>query len=384
MGVVDKQHVRKRRRNNPASVALSAVSRRLGKEKGTRDWSDLSRRAKRGVILAVLLGVAAVVPFGLYAGYQYLQSSPHLAVSKLELVGGRKLTSDSLANYLQLDLRHRRPNIIALDSNKLVASLQQHPWIRRATIKKRLPDRLIVKIEERRAAAYIALGRLYLVDKQGEVFKAVEPGDDYQLPIITGLQRRDFKKTKTREQARSAIRGALRVYGLFRTMRLAKWVALSEINVDRLMGYSFVTDDGVLVRLGRTELRRKLERLRMLYPNLRRRRRKVAAIFLNNRRHPERVIVRYRSFKSTEPLISDVILTPRGPRYLPHEPKEPVEQLQSPTVQVPSKRPSRRNGVTDQMRQLPLRRRTVKRSPSRRMPRVKTKPQLDQYKTVLP
>lgn len=327
------QKIAKRKRQKPVSGTMKRTqeSRFFTVAKERFVAAAKSSRTLGWTLLYLLLGAA--IPYAGYQVYSYMRTSPYFAIREVELKGGHLLTSEKVRQYLRLDSTPK-PNILSVDPNKLVAALHEHPWIRMAKVKKKLPDRLLVSIEERRPAAYISLGRLYLVDRYGEIFKEVEPADDYNLPIITGFTRKDFRNPAERLLAQKEVKQVLHLHRQFLQRKLGTWIALSEINVHRLLGYSFVTDDGVLIRLGRGELDKKLDRLRAMYPTLRKKKRKIKAVFLNNRRHPERVLVRYSGMKS-ENETPEPLERPNG-----LEPKN--TDVETPQLTAPGKKLSKR------------------------------------------
>ncbi|MCA9524361.1 MAG: FtsQ-type POTRA domain-containing protein [Myxococcales bacterium] len=343
------QKVAKRQRNKQASAQLKRTRESRFFAIAKERFVAVTRNSRTIAWTLLYLALGAAIPFAGYQVYSYMRTSPYFAIRTLELKGGHQLTSEQIQRYLRLDATPK-PNILSVDPNRLVAALHEHPWIRTAKVKKRLPDRLIVSIEERRPAAYISLGRLYLVDQYGEVFKEVEPADDYNLPIITGFSRKDFKDETARLLARKEVKEALHLHRIFLQKKLGTWIALSEINIHRLLGFSFVTDDGVVIRLGRRELEKKLARLRAMYPVLRKKKRKLRAVFLNNRRHPERVLVRYSGMKSE-------LQRPKG------DPRETLEPQNVDVLTPELKRPTKRSTLRKRHRK--RRRRRRKRTLSR-------------------
>ena len=80
-------------------------------------------------------------------------------------------------------------NFFSLDLAQAQQAFQSVPWVRRATVQRVWPDRLTVRLEEHRAAAWwhTEQGDDKLVNLQGEVFEA-NPGDveDEGLPTLQG------------------------------------------------------------------------------------------------------------------------------------------------------------------------------------------------------
>lgn len=80
-------------------------------------------------------------------------------------------------------------NFFSIDLARAQHAFESVPWVRRAAVQRVWPDRLAVRLEEHRVAAWWDGGRSddRLVNEQGEVFEA-NPGDveDDDLPVLRG------------------------------------------------------------------------------------------------------------------------------------------------------------------------------------------------------
>jgi len=54
---------------------------------------------------------------------------------------------------------------------------------------RRLPDRILIELDEHEPSIVVALGDLYLADAHGELFKRFSPADGIVLPVLTGISR---------------------------------------------------------------------------------------------------------------------------------------------------------------------------------------------------
>ena len=85
--------------------------------------------------------------------------------------------------------RHVRGNFFAVDLDAVRVTFETVPWVRRASVRRVWPDRLVVRIEEHRAAALWQGDERddRLVNSQGEVFTAnVGDVEDEALPAFSG------------------------------------------------------------------------------------------------------------------------------------------------------------------------------------------------------
>lgn len=145
------------------------------------------------------IAVAAIVFGGLH-----LSRTDALAIQSIVVDGTSPERAEQIKGLLGVK---QEDNLLFTDLRAIRARAETHPWVARATVKRELPDTLRVVVEAREPVMLLALDRLYYVDETGHPFKALTPGDRYDLPVLTGLRRDDL--TERPELARDAIDGAL-------------------------------------------------------------------------------------------------------------------------------------------------------------------------------
>ena len=132
-----------------------------------------------------LVGIAVFVALAVAAAHGirvYLANSPKYRVRQV-VVNTQTLNEDLLRAHL--GVKTGTP-IFGINLVTLRGKLMEVPTIASARVTRRLPDTLIIEIEEREPVA--RLGRTNLmVDNAGSVF--VLPGGSRILPIITGYQK---------------------------------------------------------------------------------------------------------------------------------------------------------------------------------------------------
>ncbi|GAI93200.1 unnamed protein product, partial [marine sediment metagenome] len=81
-------------------------------------------------------------------------------------------------------------NIFKLDLKKSTDSLMQEPWIKEAEIKRVIPNKIVISIKERKAAALVYIGEEYFISsKEGLILSKVNtPKEAFVLPLILGLE----------------------------------------------------------------------------------------------------------------------------------------------------------------------------------------------------
>jgi cell division protein FtsQ len=195
------------RGNQPAFTSRSAVhaQKRKGLVSRIRAWFQrVARRKelKQSPVVAKNRLKGLVVPFCLlvfivsiaFVAYGPLVNAvsgmPVFKIREITITGCRK-TSPSLIRELA-GVRYQT-SMLTLRPTYIEAILKAHPWISEAVVKRDWPGgALVISIKEYVAEALIAQeisGRkqLFYLDKSGVAFAPVEPGQDMDFPVITGL-----------------------------------------------------------------------------------------------------------------------------------------------------------------------------------------------------
>jgi cell division septal protein FtsQ len=157
-------------------------------------------------------------------------------------------------------------NLLRLDTEEVSRRVEAHPWIRHATVVKRLPDQVLITITETQPAVIVGIqGRLYYLDGDGEFLDLVPPGASLDFPIISGLEQ-DVDEARRCGKGRD-IQQALSL--LDRLQRFPALGRVSEIHVDRSRGLSFVLEGfPVPVRVGWSGFSTKIGRFEGVLPLL--------------------------------------------------------------------------------------------------------------------
>ncbi len=238
--------------------------------------------------LLALTALGLGLGFGGYWVAVYLRTASALAIRCIEVNGTSRLGLEELKRTAGLA---EGQNIFAVELERAERRLRAHAWVRTAQVRRVVPDRIVVDIQEHRPAALVSLDGLYLVDQQGEVFKRLQPGEQADLPVITGITRAAF--TEAPRRARARMQAALATIDrVSRTACLARR-ELAEVHLDELLGTSLVLDPGALhVRLGPNRAGDRLDLLCQLFDELERRGLKARSVLLDRDDRPNWATVR--------------------------------------------------------------------------------------------
>lgn len=157
-----------------------------------RDRSGQVRRRRRyrgGLLLGASLAALALLGGAAYGARRYLTHSPRFLLRRIELSETRYAPASNLKAALQ---PHLGRNLFRLDPARLGRDLEARRWVKRAVVKRVLPDGLFCAIEERVPRGLALLrDRVWLVDGEGV---PIDPyggqAQDYSLPIFVGIDER--------------------------------------------------------------------------------------------------------------------------------------------------------------------------------------------------
>ncbi len=237
--------------------------------------------------VALVLGLSIVAALG---ARRYVTTTPRFSIQQIDVTGNARRTPDDVASEAGIV---KGENVFTLDLDKARSRLLADPWIREATLSRRLPGTVSVQVTERDAAAIIALGDSFLASRDGDVFKRLESGDPTDLPVVTGLTADGIGAD--REAATKSIRRALDLAAEYERAPMAARAPLEEVHIESGEALTlFVGKNAVALELGAAPFHRKLEEAAKVLAELDKRGAKADAIMLDNEAHPERVVARVR------------------------------------------------------------------------------------------
>jgi cell division protein FtsQ len=235
--------------------------------------------------------VVAVSIGGAWLARRYVTTSPRFAVNSFQVVGNARRAADTLVAESGLV---RGANIFSVDLDSARARLLADPWIADVLLTRRLPGTVIVHVTERVAAAFVAIGDLYLATGEGEPFKKLEPGDPLDLPLISGLTPESV--ADDRIEAQHTIRRGLEIGAEYERSALARRAPLEEVHISPEGDVTLVVGHSATqLSLGGPPFRRKLEEAARVMAELDKRRVQASAIMLDNEARPDRVVARISS-----------------------------------------------------------------------------------------
>jgi len=140
-------------------------------------------KAATGMLAVVLLSLIFIFCYDLTTQCNYFKAK------KITVSGTHRLSENLVYEQAQI-----KPgmNIMALNLAAARKRLLAHPWIAEVQIQREIPSAIHIRIREHRELAVVDLGRRFLIDEDGNIFKECDPVDPRDLPVIHGLRYSDL------------------------------------------------------------------------------------------------------------------------------------------------------------------------------------------------
>jgi len=126
------------------------------------------------------LFLAGVVGYLLFAGWNFLTTTPRFQIQNVSFLGNQTLSEAQILEWLG---PVKGENLIAIDLVGLSQRLSENPWIQSASIRRNFPQGLEITLTERVPYARIKKEQIYLIDGFGVTLSPEKP--EYRhLPLI--------------------------------------------------------------------------------------------------------------------------------------------------------------------------------------------------------
>jgi len=173
---------------------------RLGNQRSVRQ--NISRRgmaARRlnwlrrlAAVCWVAVGAAGVIFASLFFIFVHdvFTQSDHFRAQRIHVEGTQRLSPQAVIARAGV---HPGINVLSVNLSAARKRLLAHPWIAEAEIQREIPSTLRIRIREHLPAAVVEMGRKFLLNRQGEIFKEWEASDPADLPAVAGLMLADLR-----------------------------------------------------------------------------------------------------------------------------------------------------------------------------------------------
>ena len=134
------------------------------------------------LLAAVGVGLLVGLALGSLQLYRYATNSAAFATKTVNIAGNVRLQRDAVLNLTGIQLGD---NCLAVSIAGMEKSISQSPWIEEVSVKRILPDRFDIRLQERTPWFWVRHeGRLHYADELGSPIAPVESANFLSLPAL--------------------------------------------------------------------------------------------------------------------------------------------------------------------------------------------------------
>lgn len=215
--------------------------------------------------LKIVAGVSLtfIISVLLIFAHDMMTQCDYFKVTQVTIEGANRLSNDMILDQAGISVDD---NILSASLPMTRANLVAHPWIADAEVVRALPAGIVIKIREHKPLAILDLGRLFLINERGEIFKEADKADLDTMPIVKGLEYSDLNVAgESRGKMLDAVLNALS----FNTRTgnvIFDLLSIKQIEVDREIGLTLHSEGPIKsIRIGYNNYIDKFQKLKDVF-----------------------------------------------------------------------------------------------------------------------
>ncbi len=243
-------------------------------------------------VCAMILTATLLTTSGMIYLYTYILSDPYFRIKETIVRGCREVTEKEV---LALASVQSYQNLFSVNTRQISSNVEKSPWIRKAHVGRELPDRLVMEVHEHQPLALVAKQKtLYIINREGFLFKKLDPDDDLDLPILTGSHHKGNSQSPLMKKSLELL-----TYLSDTRQASLSYQHLSEIHLDEIFGLSLITDTGLCLVLGHDGYEEKLRALPTVLEGLEKKNINMALLHIDLR-DPSKITVQSKAKSAPE------------------------------------------------------------------------------------
>ena len=247
------------------SAAKTGIRKNRFNKKNKGLFGGFIRFVKLTAIIASIVPVlylADVVYGFINRSLDSSQFDNYLKIKSVKVKGNNFVAEEELAEEIKEIRNH---NILRIDMNDFVSRIRKHRWIKDVSVRRELPDTLLVEISERTPALYVNnKGTLYLADEDGVIIDSNKTDNLLDLPVVYGV---DLPGNIARNS--DPVKDLLPAIEVKKEIASLPWIALSSTGIEVYRKNQIVLHlKGYKIKLGRGDYQQKLLRFQEIAGNL--------------------------------------------------------------------------------------------------------------------
>ena len=225
------------------------------------------------LVVVLLLGAAA---FGAQRGMTRLE---FFSLKKIQVLGEPQTLSE--AEVIHLSGVPLGANLFKVDIQEVQKRLKEHPFFKSVSVQRRLPNALVIEVQEYHPELILNTGRLYYVDSDGEIFKDITDSQDKRdFAVLSGLS--DDMILSEAAGSRQVLRQAVELQKIYTASPVFEKLGLSEIAYEKNIGFTLYPETKKYsIKVGLKDFGEKLKKFSEFYSRIENSKAAVSSFDLN-------------------------------------------------------------------------------------------------------
>ena len=243
-------------------------------------------RERRFKWLARALLVLALIAGLDWGGRRALTHLDFFSLQKIVISGSPKSLSE--AEIIQRSGVQIGTNLFKIQVQEVQSRLQQHSYFKFVSVQRQIPHTLVLEIREHLPEFVLNAGRLYYVDREGEIFKDITDSEESRdFVVLSGFS--DESILTDPRGSREAMRAAADLQKMFRAAPFAEDLGLSEIHYEKNIGFTLYPEKKKYsIKVGLKDFSEKITKFQEIWDKVQKSSARISSIDLN---YPGKVLM---------------------------------------------------------------------------------------------
>ncbi|MDZ4816896.1 MAG: FtsQ-type POTRA domain-containing protein [Verrucomicrobiota bacterium] len=227
------------------------------------------RLLTRGILLisGVVISLLLTIKGAQYVAGQLFFENQQYRLKKISVVTNGRLTKEEVLRYSGIK---SGDNLFALEMQEVRKRLEGAPYIKKVEIRRELPDKLLLTVQERMPLARFVVAETstrpmlageYHIDQEGVILEP-RSNDASPLPQLIGARLEEVQVGKAVENAE--VLAAMKILAQTSTSSMRSMVEISSVDVSRVNQVTLITRDGARIKFLTEYLNIQIERLEVI------------------------------------------------------------------------------------------------------------------------
>jgi cell division protein FtsQ len=211
---------------------------------------------RKGILLLILVFLWMLV-----SGFCFLKKAPFFSLKEITVKGNKTVSDEEIVKLGKIKLGR---NINTLNLKRVQMRLLQDGRIKKVSLARKFPNRVLIEIEEPKPVFLVNLDYLYGLTDKGEVLLLKDSSSCLGVPLVTGFSLSSFRLNRKLKDQKIA--KLLELYKALRKLNPHFFELLSEIDVSDPNNFVlFLVSSGTKILLGMGDYEKKLKRFFQIY-----------------------------------------------------------------------------------------------------------------------